>query len=388
MTSPAKRPRNRKSLILAEAARLFAERGYAAVRVDEIGAAVGVSGPAVYRHFPSKQHLLGAVVIDAAEAFATALAGAEPDAAVVARRSVGVALDRPDRLAVYVRYRARLDGAQRDDLRRIERDVQRVWSEVLRTTAPERADVRAVRMAGVLGALGALARGPARLARLPRPRLDDLLTASIAAAATGPPACPGSAPGDPPWALPVSKRDEILTAALRLSVDRGFGDVGIDEIGEAVGITGPTVYHYVESKADLLVDAYDRVGQRVVVGIEQALEGARSADDALDRLCRSYAAIAIASADLIVVTSREGFSLPEVDRPRLARRRRGVHDAWAAVLAELRPELAEPELRELVRLVFQLQNQAALAVPDEVGLTGELAGMARRWCLGGLPIEP
>jgi AcrR family transcriptional regulator len=296
---------------------------------------------------------------------------------VLARRSVEVALGQPDRLAVYVRERARLAGDQRDQLRRTERAVQQVWGRAI--PAGERAEVRAVRIAGILGVLGALARRPARLAR---PRLDDLLTASIAAAVTGPATCPAAPPRAPPWAVPVSKRDEILGAALRLSAERGFPDVGIDEIGEAAGISGPTVYHYFGSKAELLVDAYDQVGQRVVVGVEQALGGARSADDALDRLCRSYAGIAVASADLIIVTSREGFSLPESDRPRLSRRRRSVHDAWLAVLTELRPELAEAELRELVRLVFPLQNQAALAVPARLDLSAEVAQIARRWCHG------
>ena len=47
--------------ILKAAARLFARRGFHAVGVDEIGEAAGVTGPAIYRHFGSKDEILGAL---------------------------------------------------------------------------------------------------------------------------------------------------------------------------------------------------------------------------------------------------------------------------------------------------------------------------------------
>jgi AcrR family transcriptional regulator len=44
--------------LIAAAERLVAERGFLAVRLEDIGAAAGVSGPAIYRHFPNKEALL------------------------------------------------------------------------------------------------------------------------------------------------------------------------------------------------------------------------------------------------------------------------------------------------------------------------------------------
>ena len=52
----------RRQQILKEAARLFAERGFHGVGVDEIGAAVGISGPGLYRHFPGKDAMLRSLV--------------------------------------------------------------------------------------------------------------------------------------------------------------------------------------------------------------------------------------------------------------------------------------------------------------------------------------
>ncbi len=48
----------RRVLIEEAAARLFAQRGYAATTVDDIVAAAGVSKPMLYRHFESKKELL------------------------------------------------------------------------------------------------------------------------------------------------------------------------------------------------------------------------------------------------------------------------------------------------------------------------------------------
>lgn len=48
----------RRRQLLDAGARLIADRGFLGVRLDDLGAAVGISGPAVYRHFASKEALL------------------------------------------------------------------------------------------------------------------------------------------------------------------------------------------------------------------------------------------------------------------------------------------------------------------------------------------
>lgn len=50
-------PEERRALIEDQAAKLFAEQGYAATRLDEIAAAANVTKPVLYRHFASKKAL-------------------------------------------------------------------------------------------------------------------------------------------------------------------------------------------------------------------------------------------------------------------------------------------------------------------------------------------
>ena len=76
---------DRQTSLLREAARLFADRGYAGVSLEELGAAVGISGPAVYRHFAGKQALLGAILVRVSEGLRDG--GREVVAAGAQRRS-------------------------------------------------------------------------------------------------------------------------------------------------------------------------------------------------------------------------------------------------------------------------------------------------------------
>ena len=53
---------DRSGAILKAATALFGERGYHSVGMDDIGTVVGVSGPALYRHFASKAALLASAI--------------------------------------------------------------------------------------------------------------------------------------------------------------------------------------------------------------------------------------------------------------------------------------------------------------------------------------
>src|SRR6201996_1988180 len=63
-TSRERAKAQRRSALLHAAADLFAARGFERVSLEDLGAAVGISGPAVYRHFAGKQAVLAALLID------------------------------------------------------------------------------------------------------------------------------------------------------------------------------------------------------------------------------------------------------------------------------------------------------------------------------------
>jgi AcrR family transcriptional regulator len=77
-------PDERRTLIEDSAAKLFAEQGYAATRLDEIAAGANVTKPVLYRHFDSKKALYLALLAEHVEQlprFVDPIVGDEPLAA-------------------------------------------------------------------------------------------------------------------------------------------------------------------------------------------------------------------------------------------------------------------------------------------------------------------
>ena len=62
-TQRSRAKESRRQALLSAAATLFAVNGFNRVSLEDLGAAAGVSGPAVYRHFPGKQAVLGALLL-------------------------------------------------------------------------------------------------------------------------------------------------------------------------------------------------------------------------------------------------------------------------------------------------------------------------------------
>lgn len=136
---------DRHAAILQEAAALFAERGFSGVSLEDIGSAVGVSGPALYRHFTNKQALLGAILVEVSErllAGGRAVVAAHDDAgqrlrAIVAFH-VDFALRDADVIRVQDRDLASLSDEDRHTVRRLQREYVEVWIGVLTAVHPDR----------------------------------------------------------------------------------------------------------------------------------------------------------------------------------------------------------------------------------------------------------
>lgn len=170
-TSP--RGVRRREAIVAAASGLIAERGYAAVGMDDIGAAAGVTGPAIYRHFDSKAAVLAEVfervidsLIDAVTPHAAESDGAgsanstiEPvDAAralteAIDRYATGVSARRR-LIAVFLREVHHLPAEQGERLVTSQRHLIGRWRELLAAAHPDWS-VQRVRTA-VHGAFGLL----------------------------------------------------------------------------------------------------------------------------------------------------------------------------------------------------------------------------------------
>jgi AcrR family transcriptional regulator len=150
----SRRKSDRRVQLLSAAERLFAERGFLAVRLEDIGAAAGVSGPAIYRHFPNKESLLVELLVGISTRL---LAGAREvrsrgtDAAAALDGLIDFHLDfalgEPDLIRIQDRDLAYLPAAAERQVRRAQRLYVEVWVGVLRELEPGLAETDARLMA-------------------------------------------------------------------------------------------------------------------------------------------------------------------------------------------------------------------------------------------------
>src|SRR6201986_4276795 len=149
-----RRKSDRRLQLLSAAERLFAERGFLAVRLEDIGAAAGVSGPAIYRHFPNKESLLVELLVGISTRL---LAGArevrsratDADAALngLIDFHLDFALGEPDLIRIQDRDLAHLPAAAERQGRRAQRQYVETWVGVLRGLNPDLAEADARLMA-------------------------------------------------------------------------------------------------------------------------------------------------------------------------------------------------------------------------------------------------
>lgn len=132
-------PASRRDQILSTAAELFAARGFHGVSVVELGAACGISGPALYRHFPSKDAMLAEMLISISEELLSVgreriLDAESPEEAI--RALVGwhidFALCNKSLIVVQDRDWASLPDEARDQVRSLQRRYVEVWVDQLR----------------------------------------------------------------------------------------------------------------------------------------------------------------------------------------------------------------------------------------------------------------
>ncbi|ODT24983.1 TetR/AcrR family transcriptional regulator [Microbacterium sp. SCN 69-37] len=137
----------RADALVEAAARLFAQHGFDGVSLEELGSAVGVSGPAVYRHFDSKRALLGAILLRASSdllAGGRHVTAAGHDAQRSLRELVDFHVDFAVRSADVIRVQdrdlTRLSDEDRRTVRRLQREYMELWVDVLRAVHPDRGD--------------------------------------------------------------------------------------------------------------------------------------------------------------------------------------------------------------------------------------------------------
>lgn len=157
----------RREQLLAVAAGLMAERGYHGVSINDLGAAAGVSGPALYRHFASKQAVLGEMLVGISQRLLDGgRARASRGLDALLEFHVDFALTEPELIRVQDRDLASTTPGDRERVRTLQRAYIQVWVDELRAARPEldatEARARAQAVFGLLNSTPHAGRGLGR----------------------------------------------------------------------------------------------------------------------------------------------------------------------------------------------------------------------------------
>ncbi|MGQ0840291.1 SACE_7040 family transcriptional regulator [Actinokineospora sp.] len=181
----------RREQILSAAAELFARHGFHGVGIDDIGSAVGISGPALYRHFRSKDAMLGEmltsiseVLLDGGQTRVATASGAHATLAELVRFQVDFALDNPALITVQERNLGNLTDPDRRKVRALQRRYVEVWVETIRAAVPATPEPTA--RAAAHAVFGLINSTP-HSRHLDRDQMADLLTDMALAALVHPP---------------------------------------------------------------------------------------------------------------------------------------------------------------------------------------------------------
>lgn len=196
MTTPeterdrAKEARRRE--LVSAAAHLFAQRGFAAVSLADLGAAVGVSGPAVYRHFAGKQALLDELLVGVSarlESGGRSVVSAAGEASTAVHALVAFhvqfALESADVIRVQDRDLAAASVDARRTVRRLQTAYADEWVRVLGLSMPDLSEVeRRLRVHACFGLINSTPHSVRASRELPRDATATVLAAMALAALT------------------------------------------------------------------------------------------------------------------------------------------------------------------------------------------------------------
>lgn len=152
-------------------------------------------------------------------------------------------------------------------------------------------------------------------------------------------------------------RETIVRTATRLFAQQGYPGTSMSDLAKACGISKPLLYHYVSDKYQLLREITEGHVSRLEAIIGEVAALKLDAPARLRELIRRFVhEYAQARHDHGVLTQDVKFLEPR-DRHRVLKKERAVVAAFAATIAEARPELARAALdKPLTMLLFGMIN--------------------------------
>ncbi|WP_017541902.1 MULTISPECIES: TetR/AcrR family transcriptional regulator [Nocardiopsis] len=131
---------------------------------------------------------------------------------------------------------------------------------------------------------------------------------------------------------PVPQR--LLAVATRLFADKGFDRTSVQEIVETARVTKGAMYHYFDSKDDLLAEVYARVLRMQMERLEAIAAEGGPVTERVRRAAADVVVTTIANLDDATIFFRSLHQLSEGKQREVRAQRRTYHELFRSLLTE------------------------------------------------------
>jgi AcrR family transcriptional regulator len=380
-----RRPKDRKNQILEQAVRLFIDRGFHSVKLEEIAEAAGVTARALYRHYENKQALLAAAILTAQEKYQSArrpttgeTAPAVPPLSIDLPNLIAAAITTRELTVLWQREARYLDDTERAEVRgRINAIVSGIEAALrleVPGLSPQHSELRAWAVSCTFTSLGR------HNLSLPGDDLNALLYHACMAAARTPPVRalePPVAARNDQGAL-FSRYEILLATGARLFRAQGYPAVSTSEIGKGAGIAGPGLYRSFSSKQAILDALIWRLDEWWSLECIRVLRANLEPAERLRGLVEGHVRISLDDPDLVAVSITE-LSHASADVSETYARNRADREAeWIDLIRKLAPQTSVAEARLLVAAATSFVEDAARTwhLTRHAGAADEITALA------------
>lgn len=358
-----RRPKDRKDQIARVALEAFSALGYHAVSLEAIATEVGISGPALYRHYASKYELFRDAVLTLSrqlvESTDPACCQAEDPASTLdqlIRALVDVALRNRESGRLYrwqARYLREADKACLiEQLLLVNRRLQAPLAELRPTATTLQHRMLSAALLSVAGSI---------TDHRVRASVDEitavLAEASAALWCTELPAPGDFVPDTPGWRIFTADAgiyESLLHASMMLFHRHGYAATTMAQIGDTAGVRVAGIYRYFPGKADILTTALRRSSDRLSAELSRVNVNQPEPREALTLLVNAFVATSFANPELASIYYTEQINLAPADQDLLRSAQRSTIDSWVALLVSARPEVSATRGRFLVHAAMGL----------------------------------
>jgi AcrR family transcriptional regulator len=357
-----RRPKDRRAQIARASGEAFSALGYYGVSMETIAKRVGISAPALYRHYSSKYELFRDAVLNLGQQLVDSTAFGDDtsgDPELMLRRLVSALIDTAmanrETGGLY-RWEGRyLRGDDQATLIAQMRCVHQRIQMPLRVIRPGLTSrQRWTLSTAALSVIGSIVDHRAKLPAIQvRALLADLADSVLAADL--PDAEAGVAEVRSPVAIvDAPKYEALLHESMRLFNLKGYRDTSMEDIAAAVGMPASGIYRYFSGKSDILAAAFRRAADRLSAELSGIVGTAPDREHALTAVVDAYVTRSFDQPELDYVYYTERLNMSPGDQKILRNLQRANVESWVDLVCPVRSDWTPGQARFAVHAAMSL----------------------------------